>query len=137
MGPQRRRSVACLVWWYSYRSRLTLGSKASPAEASSGKMQAVSVSNPPVIIRARQKQQGEPVAAVMWAVIEGLARFTQASVVRRIGVTVRLEAIRTEKHQTRYQPLIKHVRLWQQMVTPAARGMGDVSRGGGEKYRRG
>jgi hypothetical protein len=48
-----------------------------------------------------------------------LARFSQASVVRRIGVFVRLEAIQTEKHQTRYQPLqpyineqsiVKHVR---------------------------
>ena len=59
-----------------------------------------------------------------------MARFSQASVVRRIVVFVRLEAIRTEKHQTRYQPLqpymdeqsiVKHVRPWQQMVMFFAR----------------
>jgi hypothetical protein len=48
-----------------------------------------------------------------------LVRFSQASVINRIGVFVRLEAIRTEKHQTQFQPLqpymdkdaiVKHVR---------------------------
>ncbi|KAF3032321.1 hypothetical protein E8E12_002369 [Didymella heteroderae] len=54
----------------------------------------------------------------------------QASVIHRIGVFVRLEAIRTAKHQTRYQPLqpymdeqsiVKHARPWQQMVMFSAR----------------
>lgn len=54
---------------------------------------------------ARQEQQAEPVEAAMWEAMDGLARFSQTSVIRRIGVFVRLEAIRTEKHQTRYQPL--------------------------------
>ncbi|CAN9275283.1 unnamed protein product [Alternaria alternata] len=53
----------------------------------------------------RQEQQAEPVEAAMWAAMEDLARFSQASVIHRIGVFVRLEAIRTEKHQTRFQPL--------------------------------
>jgi hypothetical protein len=52
--------------------------------------------------------------------MDGLARFSQASVINQISVFVQLEAIRTEKHQTRFQPLqpymdkdaiIKHVRL--------------------------
>jgi hypothetical protein len=50
----------------------------------------------------RQEQQAEPVEAAMWAAMEGVARFSQASVIHRIGVFVRLEAIRTEKHQTRF-----------------------------------
>lgn len=37
--------------------------------------------------------------------MDGLARFSQASVIDRISVFVRLEAIWTEKHQTQYQPL--------------------------------
>ncbi|KAL7778328.1 hypothetical protein CFE70_005007 [Pyrenophora teres f. teres 0-1] len=54
----------------------------------------------------------------------------QASVIDRIGVFVRLEAIRTEMHQTRFQPLqpymdkdavVKHIRPWQQMLMFFAR----------------
>ena len=37
--------------------------------------------------------------------MDGLARVSQASVVERTGIFVRMEAIRTEKHQTRYTPL--------------------------------
>jgi hypothetical protein len=37
--------------------------------------------------------------------MDGLAWISQASVIHRVGIFVRLEAIRTEKHQTRYQPL--------------------------------
>jgi hypothetical protein len=39
------------------------------------------------------EQRAEPVEAAMWEAIDRLARFSQASVVRRIGVFVRLEAI--------------------------------------------
>jgi RecQ family ATP-dependent DNA helicase len=78
----------------------------------------------------RQEQQAEPVEAAMWAAMEGLARFSQASVIHRIGVFVRLEAIRTEKHQTRFQPLQPymdeksigdHTRPWQQILMFFAR----------------
>jgi hypothetical protein len=67
----------------------------------------------------RKDEEAEPVEAAIWAAMDGLARFSQASVIDRIGVFVRLEAIRTEKHQTRFQPLqpyidkdaiVKHVR---------------------------
>lgn len=47
----------------------------------------------------------EPGEAAMWAAMDGLMRFSQASVMERVGVFVRLEAIRTKKQQTRYQPL--------------------------------
>ncbi|KAG9193950.1 hypothetical protein G6011_03985 [Alternaria panax] len=78
----------------------------------------------------RQEQQAEPVEAAMWAAMEGVARFSQASVIHRIGVFVRLEAIRTEKHQTRFQPLQPymdeqsigdHTRPWQQILMFFAR----------------
>ncbi|KAK7178346.1 hypothetical protein PSPO01_15608 [Paraphaeosphaeria sporulosa] len=71
------------------------------------------------------KAEEEPVAAAIWEAMDGLARFSQSSVIHRIGIFVRLEAIRTEKHQTRYQPLQpymdeksigEHARPWQQML---------------------
>jgi hypothetical protein len=78
----------------------------------------------------RKDEEAEPVEAAIWAAMNGLARFSQASVIDRIGVFVRLEAIRTEKHQTRFQPLqpymdkdaiVKHARPWQQMLMFFAR----------------
>ena len=72
----------------------------------------------------------EPVEAAIWAAMAGLTRFSQASVIERVGIFVRLEAIRTEKHQTRYQPLqpymdkeaiVKHTRPWQQVLMFFAR----------------
>jgi hypothetical protein len=78
----------------------------------------------------RKDEEAEPVEAAIWAAMDGLVRFSQASVIDRIGVFVRLEAIRTEKHQTRYQPLqpymdkdaiVKHMRPWQQMLMFFAR----------------
>ena len=41
----------------------------------------------------RLEQQAEPVKAAMWAAMDGLARFSQASVIYRISVFVQLEAI--------------------------------------------
>jgi hypothetical protein len=78
----------------------------------------------------QEEQQAEPVEAAMWEAMDGLARFSQASVIYWIGVFVRLEAIWTEKHQTRFQPLQpymdeklinEHVRLWQQVLMFFAR----------------
>jgi hypothetical protein len=50
----------------------------------------------------RKEEEAEPVEAAIWTAMNGLVRFSQASVINRIGVFVRLEAIRTEKHQTRF-----------------------------------
>ena len=78
----------------------------------------------------RSDDEGEPVEAAIWAAMAGLLRFSQASVIERVGVFVRLEAIRTEKHQTRFQPLqpymdkeaiVKHTRPWQQVLMFFAR----------------
>ncbi|KAL2044591.1 hypothetical protein ABVK25_012338 [Lepraria finkii] len=52
-------------------------------------------------------------------------RHCQQTVIHRVGVSIRMEAIRTEKHQTRYQPLQAYMdgqsiqqysRPWKQMV---------------------
>jgi hypothetical protein len=78
----------------------------------------------------QKDEEAEPVEAAIWTAMDGLARFSQASVINQIGVFVRLEAIRTEKHQTRFQPLqpymdkdaiVKHMRPWQQMLMFFAR----------------
>ncbi len=72
----------------------------------------------------------EPVEAAIWKVMGEVAEISQASVTNRIGVFVRMEAIRTEQHQTQYQPLqpymeedsIKdYVRPWRQVLMFFAR----------------
>ncbi len=70
-----------------------------------------SVSNPDA--------ETEPVAIVIFDAMNGLIQHCQQSVISRVGIFVRLEAIRTEKHQTRYQPL-------QAYMNP--KGMGNYSR---------
>jgi hypothetical protein len=73
----------------------------------------------------RSNNEGEPIEAATWAAMAELTRFSQASVIKRVGVFVQLEAIRTEKHQTQVKPLqpymdkeamVKHTRPWQQML---------------------
>jgi hypothetical protein len=44
------------------------------------------------------KGEEELVKAVIWEAMDKLARFSQTSVIKRIGVFVRMEAIRIEKH---------------------------------------
>ncbi|KAL2044592.1 hypothetical protein ABVK25_012339 [Lepraria finkii] len=57
--------------------------------------------------------------------MDEMIRHCQQTVIHRVGVSVRMEAIRTEKHQTRYQPLQAYMdgqsiqqysRPWKQMV---------------------
>jgi hypothetical protein len=71
------------------------------------------------------EKEEEPVAEVIWTAMAEVARVSQLSVMHEIGVFVRLEAIRTEKHQTRYQPLEPYmnkesiqdrVRPWQEIL---------------------
>ena len=50
-------------------------------------------------------EEEEPVNWVIWQIMGELIRYSQHSVKDRMGVFVRLEAIRTEKHQTRYHSL--------------------------------
>jgi hypothetical protein len=78
----------------------------------------------------RSDEEGEPVEAAIWTAMAELTRFSQTSVIDRVGVFVQLEAIRTEKHQTQFKPLqpymdkdaiVKHTRLWQHMLMFFAR----------------
>jgi hypothetical protein len=46
----------------------------------------------------RKDEEAELVEAAIWAAMDGLVQFSQASVINWIGVFVRLEAICTEKH---------------------------------------
>jgi hypothetical protein len=73
----------------------------------------------------RSDVEPELVEAAIWAAMAELIRFSQVSVIERVGVFVRLEAIRAEKYQTRFQPLqpymdkeaiVKHTRPWQQVL---------------------
>ena len=75
-------------------------------------------------------EEEEPVNAAIWQIMGELIQYCQHSVKHRVGVFVRLEAIRTEKHQTRYQPLqpymgaqtlVKYSRPWQQVLMFIAR----------------
>ena len=67
----------------------------------------------------------EPVAEAIWTAMAEMARISQMSVIHETGVFVRLEAIRSEKHQTQFRPLepymdeesiVHRVRPWQQML---------------------
>src|SRR6266480_1839582 len=79
---------------------------------------------------AEEEEEKEPVEAVIWKAIGDVAEISQASTIDRIGVFVRMEAIRTEQHQTRYQPLkpykeeeavMDRVRSWRQVLMFFAR----------------
>lgn len=59
--------------------------------------------------REVEEEPDQPVEGAIWEAMDELARISQASVNERFGVFVRLEAIRTEKHQTRYQSLQPHM----------------------------
>jgi hypothetical protein len=78
----------------------------------------------------RSDVKSEPIAAAIWVAMAGLTRSSQASVIERVGIFVRLEVIRTEKHQTQHKPLqpymdqeaiIKHAQPWQQALMFFAR----------------
>jgi hypothetical protein len=74
-------------------------------------------------------EPNEARARVIWEAMEGLIRHSQ-SIVSRTGHQLRLEAIRTEKHQNQHRPLesymnpetiVKHMRPWQQAMMFFAR----------------
>ena len=50
----------------------------------------------------------EPINAVNWQVMDELIQRCQY-MIHKVGALVRLEAIRTEKYQNRYQPLQPHM----------------------------
>jgi hypothetical protein len=68
-------------------------------ELMTGNEESVAEPNP------QQEQLKEPVQAAIWEAMNGLARFSQESVVSRIQVPVQLVAFQTERHQTRFQSM--------------------------------
>ena len=77
-----------------------------------------------------EEKEKEPVEAAIWKAMGEVAEISQSSTVNRVGVFVRMEAIRTEQHQTRYQPLQPYqeeeavkdrVRPWRQVLMFFAR----------------
>ena len=74
---------------------------------------------------ARPEENQEPVAECIWSTVERMARHCQETATSRVGHFVRMEAIRTEKHQTKYHPLQPYqnaksfgdyIRAWQQVL---------------------
>jgi hypothetical protein len=58
----------------------------------------VCVEEPVAELDARGDVEGEPVEAAIWAAMARLTRISQASVIKQVGIFVRLEAICTKKH---------------------------------------
>lgn len=52
-----------------------------------------------------EEEPNEPIESAIWEAMDELARISQAFVIGRVGMFMRLEAVWIEKHQTRYQPL--------------------------------
>jgi hypothetical protein len=74
--------------------------------------------------------EGEVVEMAIWKTMGEVAKISQVSIINRAGVNVRMEAVRTEKHQTKYHPLQAyqyeeeiedHVRPWRQILMFFAR----------------
>ena len=53
---------------------------------------------------AEEESEREPVEAAIWQSMEDVAIASQTSV-KKSGIMVRMQAIRTEKEQVRYEPL--------------------------------
>src|SRR6186713_1535079 len=83
---------------------------------------------------AKPDEEEEPVAHAMWQIMVETIEYCQSSVVDRVGIFVRHEAVRTEKQQTRYQPLkpykeagdlTRNSKPWQQVLMFFARTQGN------------
>jgi hypothetical protein len=75
-------------------------------------------------------EEEEQVEDAMWTAMAGLAKFCQKTVAKKAGLFVRFEAIRSEKRQTRYVPLMAYqdykaigtyTRPWQRVLMFFAR----------------
>ena len=79
---------------------------------------------------SQEEQRLEEIDTVIWNTMETTIRFSQQSVIDRVGIFVRMEAIRTEKSQNRFQPLqpymdestlSKHMEPWMHIMMFFAR----------------
>lgn len=89
-------------------------------------------------------EEEEQVEDAMWTGMAGLTKFCQKTVAQKAGLFVRFEAIRSEKHQTRYVPLMAYqdykaigtyTRPWQRVLMFFARTRKAESRKAAPKYR--
>jgi RecQ family ATP-dependent DNA helicase len=88
--------------------------------------------------------ESDGVEYAIWKAMDSLGRYSQRTVEQKAGLFVRFEAIRSEKHQTRYQPLLGYqndqtftlyVRPWQQILMFFARTRMSAVRKESPRYR--
>ncbi|KAL9577626.1 MAG: hypothetical protein Q9212_006246, partial [Teloschistes hypoglaucus] len=74
---------------------------------------------------AAPDEESERELWMIWRGMDGMVQECQQTVVSRAGLYIRFEAVRTEKHQTRYTPLkgymdrkavVEHARPWKQIL---------------------
>jgi len=89
-------------------------------------------------------EEEEQVEDAIWTAMAGLAKFCQKTVAQKAGLFVRFEAIRSEKQQTRYVPLMAYqdykaigtyTRPWQRVLMFFARTRKAEARKAAPKYR--
>lgn len=89
-------------------------------------------------------EEEEQVEDAIWTAMAGLAKFCQKTVAHKAGLFVRFEAIRSEKQQTRYVPLMAYqdykaigtyTRPWQRVLMFFARTRKAEARKAAPKYR--
>lgn len=89
-------------------------------------------------------EEEEQVEDAMWTAMGGLAKFCQKTVAQKAGLFVRFEAVRSEKQQTRYVPLMAYqdykaigtyTRPWQRVLMFFARTRKAEARKAAPKYR--
>jgi superfamily II DNA helicase RecQ len=89
-------------------------------------------------------EEEEQVEDAMWTAMGGLAKFCQKTVAQKAGLFVRFEAVRSEKQQTRYVPLMAYqdykaigtyTRPWQRVLMFFARTRKAEARKVAPKYR--
>lgn len=93
---------------------------------------------------SRPDPDSEFVETAIWEAMDVVGRRSQRTVARRAGLFVRFEAIRSEKNQTRYVPLMAYqdytaigtyIRPWKQMLMFFARTRMAQERHKGPRYR--
>ncbi|EOD42854.1 putative dna helicase protein [Neofusicoccum parvum UCRNP2] len=84
-----------------------------------------SVEEPNTTNNPDRPEEEEPVAAAIWKAMDDVARIGQQAVTQRVGIFIRMELMRTEKHQNRYHPLQPYMeenavadrsRAWKQVL---------------------
>ncbi|EKG08964.1 hypothetical protein MPH_14081, partial [Macrophomina phaseolina MS6] len=70
-------------------------------------------------------REEEPIAAAVWKAMDDIACISQDSTTKRVGIFIRMEMMKTEKHQNQYQPLqpymdeeaiVDRSRAWKQVL---------------------